>query len=129
MDLRLLLRHHWPDLLAALALYATVLIYQGYQYGQGDQSQILPCVYAQDHPGSYPTDHYVQTYNHSPFNERTIIHFLYRYLGYNEPWIMWGWHFILSMAIILAWIRIASFFIRNKTFQWLAIGLILTLGY
>lgn len=122
-------RQVWIDLLVALALYAVVLIYQGYQYGQSDQSQILPCIWQQDHPESYPADHYVQFYNHSPFNERTIIHFLYRFLGYNIPWVMFFWHMILSVAIITAWIRIANFFIRNKAFQWLAIGLILTIGH
>ena len=42
----------WLEVIAALLLYATVLIYQGYQYGDGDQSQILPCLYAQDHPSA-----------------------------------------------------------------------------
>ncbi|HEX5112221.1 MAG TPA: hypothetical protein VFV79_05205, partial [Saprospiraceae bacterium] len=117
------------DLAGAMLLYATVLIYQGYQYGQGDQSQILPPIYAQDHPGAYAGDHYVQYYLHSGFNERTIFHFLFRFLGYDIPVIVWFWHILLSIILIMAWIRIASFFMKSKGFQWLTIGLILTLGF
>jgi hypothetical protein len=123
------LRNKWFDILGALLLYATVLVYQGYQYGQGDQTQILPCLYAQDHIGAYAGDQYVQYYLHSGFNERTIFHFLFRYLGYQVPTIVWLWHMILSVALILAWIRISSFFIKSKGFQWLTIGMILTLGF
>ena len=106
-----------------------VVLYQGYQYGVSDQSQILPCIWAQDHPGAYAKDHYVQTYLNSPVNERTIFHFMFRYLGYANPWITWLWHAFLSIALFLAWIRIASFFIKNAGFQWLALALVVTLGF
>ncbi|MFZ1678233.1 MAG: DUF6798 domain-containing protein [Saprospiraceae bacterium] len=118
-----------PNLLAAIILYATVLIYQGYQYGQGDQTQILPCLWAQDHPGTYAADHYVQHYLSSGTNERTIFHFLLRHIGYDQPWLVWIWHALSAIALILAWISIASFFIKNKVLVWLCIGLILTLGF
>jgi hypothetical protein len=101
------------DIPGAFVLYAIVLVYQGYQYGQGDQSQILPSLYAQDHPGAYAGDHYVQYYLHSGFNERTIFHFLFRFLGYNIPAIVWIWHMAFSVILILAWIKIASFFIKK----------------
>lgn len=117
------------NLVAAIILYATVLVYQGYQYGQGDQTQILPCLWAQDHPGAYAGDHYVQQYLVSGTNERTIFHFLLRHLGYDQPWLVWIWHAISSIALIVAWINIASFFIKNKVLQWLCIGMILTLGF
>ncbi len=119
----------WVDIAGAILLYATVLIYQGYQYGQGDQTQILPCIYAQDHPGAYAGDQYVQYYLHSGFNERTIFHFLLRYLGYNVPVVVWLWHMFLSVVLILAWVKISSFFIKHKGFQWLTIGMILILGF
>ena len=127
--LKLNLNQRWVDIVGALLLYATVLIYQGYQYGQSDQSQILPCLYAQDHPGAYAGDHYVQYYLHSGFNERTIFHFLFRLLGYEMPVVVWIWHIALSIILILAWIRIASFFIKHKGFQWLTIAMILILGF
>ncbi len=117
------------NLLAAIILYAMVLVYQGYQYGQGDQTQILPCLWAQDHPGAYTNDHYVHHYLSSGTNERTIFHFLLRHLGYDQPWLIWIWHALSAIALIMAWISIASIFIKNKALQWLTIGIILTLGF
>jgi len=117
------------ELLAALLLYASVLVYQGYQYGQGDQSQILPCLYAQDHPGSYANDHYVTAYLKSDINERTVFHFLFRYLGYDQPWIVFIWHALFGISLILAWIRISGLGIRHIGYQCLAIALILIVGF
>ncbi len=119
----------WIDLSLAVLLYLTVLIYQGYLYGVSDQSQILPCIWAQDHPGAYPKDHYVQTYLHSPVNERTIFHFAFRYLGYAHPWVVWIWHAVLSVTLIWAWVKMCGFFIKNPGFRFLTIALILTLGF
>jgi hypothetical protein len=119
----------WMEIATALLLYATVLIYQGYQYGQGDQSQILPCLYAQDHPGTYADDHYVSTYLQGKLNERSVFHFLFRYLGYNQPWMVWIWHAILGTSLMLAWIRIAALGIRLKAYQYLAAALIFIIGY
>ncbi len=117
------------NIAAAILLYAIVLVYQGYQYGQGDQTQILPCLWAQDHPGAYAQDHYVQQYVSSGTNERTIFHFLLRHLGYDQPWLIWIWHALSSIALILVWISIASIFIKNKVLIWLCIAMILTLGF
>lgn len=119
----------WLEVIAALLLYATVLIYQGYQYGDGDQSQILPCLYAQDHPGAYAGDHYVQAYLHGKINERSIFHLLFRYLGYNQPWITWIWHLLLGTALFWAWLKIAALGISNKVYQYLAVAGIFILGY
>jgi hypothetical protein len=122
-------RHKSIDVIGGVFIYAIALLYQGYQYGQGDQTQILPCLYAQDHAGAYPGDQYVQYYLHSGFNERTIFHFLLRFLGYDIPLIIWIWHLVLSVILILAWVKIASFFIKSKGFQWLTIGMILIVGF
>jgi hypothetical protein len=111
----------WLDLLTAIILYTTILIYQGYQYGQSDQSQILPCLYAQDHPGTYTDDQYVSSYLDAKINERTIFHFLFRYLGYQNPWIVFFWHLILGTALFLAWLKITSLGIRHKGYQYLAV--------
>jgi hypothetical protein len=124
-----LLRINYTTLFMAVMMYATVLIYQGYQYGDGDQSQILPCLYAQDHPGSYTTDHYVSSYLDARVNERTIFHFLFRFLGYQHPWIVWLWHALLSITLILAWLKIADLGLRSKVYQYLAVIFILILGH
>lgn len=119
----------WTDLLAAMLLYGVVLAFLGYQYGQGDQSQILPCLYAQDNPGAYAHDHYVQYYlNHGGINERTIFHFLLRFAGYQQPWIVWIWHAIASIALILAWIRIAAIGIHQKVYQYFTVLLMFTIA-
>jgi hypothetical protein len=47
----------WQLIIASIILYAMVIVYQGYQYGMGDQSQILPVLLAQDHPELYSHDH------------------------------------------------------------------------
>jgi hypothetical protein len=120
---------NFTTLYMALMMYATVLIYQGYQYGQGDQSQILPVLYAQDHPGSYSQDQYVQAYLHAKVNERTIFHFLFRYLGYQYPWVVWIWHAILSITLILAWFKISGLGIKSKIYQYLAVTFIFILGF
>ncbi len=119
----------WPEISGALLLYVGVLIYQGYLYGQGDQSQILPCLYAQQHPGAYPFDQYVQYYLHSGFNERTIFHFVFRWLGFDVPYLVFIWHGLVSLTLILAWLKISSFLIRIKAFQILAVGFILIIGF
>ncbi len=119
----------WIELLLAVSLYATVLVYQGYQYGMGDQSQILPCLYAQDHPGFYKADHYVTSYLHSEVNERTIFHFLFRYLGYQQPWIVWLWHALLGITLMWAWLRIAGLGIVQPAYQYLAVASIFIIGF
>src|SRR5688572_14408496 len=119
----------WLDILTALLLYVIVLVYQGYQYGQSDQSQILPCLYAKDHPGAYANDHYVTSYLDAKVNERTIFHFLLRYLGYDQPWIVWVWHLLLSTSLFLAWLKIASLGITNKVYQFLAVASIFVIGF
>src|SRR5688500_8634774 len=116
-------------LLAAIVLYVTVLIYQGYQYGQSDQTQILPAIYAEEHPEYYLNDHYVQAYQESRINERTIFHFLFQNAGYDHPWLVFLWHAISGILLILAWIYIAGIFIKNHALQWLSIGLILVIGF
>ncbi len=116
-------------LMAAIILYVAVLIYQGYQYGQGDQSQILPVLYALDHPETYVNDHYVNAFLQSNINERTLFHALFRYMGYDNPWFVFLWHAISGIALILAWIFIVGNFIKNKALQWLSIGFILTVGF
>ncbi len=117
------------QLLAAVLLYATVIIYQGYQYGQSDQTQILPVLYEQDYPGTYPKDHYVHTYLDSKVNERTIFHAMLRHMGYASPAMVFFWHALASIALLLAWIRIAGLYIRNKALQWICLGLVLTIGF
>jgi hypothetical protein len=121
--------NNFLHLLAALILYATVIIYQGYQYGQSDQSQILPVLHAQDHPSSYPNDHYIKAFLQSDVNERTMFHFLLHHAGYANPWAVISWHALFSVTLILAWIFIASFYIRNNALRWICIGLILTIGF
>src|SRR5687768_3722573 len=96
------------DIIAAAILYAAVIIYQGYQYGQSDQSQILPVLFAQDHPGAYSNDHYVNAYLQSGINERTIFQFILRYSGYDIPWLVFLWHALFTLALILAWIKISG---------------------
>ena len=73
------------DVIAACLLYVMVILYQGYQYGQSDQSQILPVIFAQDHPGAYANDHYVNEYLKSGINERTVFHLIFRQIGYGSP--------------------------------------------
>ena len=119
----------WIQLLMAVFLYATVLVYQGYIYGAGDQSQILPCLYALDHPEFYTLDHYVTSYLAGGVNERTVFHFLFRYLGYNSPIMMLIWHAVFSIALIWAWIRISEWGIKSKLFQYLAVASILIIGF
>ena len=87
------------QIVAAIILYASAIVYQGYQYGQSDQTQILPVLYEQDHPGTYPQDHYLQSYLSSEVNERTVFHALFRMLGYDVPWIVFLWHAISSIAL------------------------------
>ncbi len=115
--------------MASFIIYAIVILYQGYQYGQSDQSQILPVLYALDHPGTYTNDHYVNAYLASGTNERTIFHSILRYAGYDRPIIVFGWHLLSAIALILAWLSIAGTFIKNQVLQWMCVVMILTIGF
>ena len=117
------------DVIAACLLYVMVILYQGYQYGQSDQSQILPVLFAQDHPGAYANDHYVNEYLKSGINERTVFHLIFRQIGYGSPVFVFIWHALASLALIIAWIRIASIIIKNRSLVYLSIGLVLTIGF
>ncbi len=116
-------------LVMAVLLYAIVLLYQGYIYGSGDQTQILPCLYAQDHPEYYKGDHYVRAYLQAGVNERTVFHFILRHLGYSAPWMIWIWHAVCSIALILAWLRIAAYGLKTKIFQFLGVAAVLIIGF
>ena len=122
-------RHELGFWAMVVLLYLTVMVYQGYQYGQGDQSQILPCLYAQDHPGTYAHDQYVNAYLQAGVNERTIFHFLFRHLGYSFPWVVLIYHALVSCALFAAWLKISALGIRSQVFQYVSALLIFILGY
>lgn len=122
------IREHAPLLLTALLLYGAALIYQGYTYGTGDQSQIMPVLLAQDQPGLYPHDHYVQSYLNAGVNERTIFHILWRYLGYGNPWITFILHATAGIGLLLAWLRICDLFLQRSFYRALVTGTIVTLA-
>lgn len=122
------LKAHGMLLMTAILLYGTALVYQGYTYGSGDQSQILPVLKARDHPELYPKDQYVQAYLHAGVNERTVFQFFWRWLGYDSPWITFFFHAIASLALIMALLQISGLFLRRVFWQTLVVGLILTLA-
>lgn len=118
-----------PASISVLLLYGMVIIYQGYTYGIHDQSQILPVIYANVHPDHYTQDFYVQSYLSAGITERTVFHFLYRWLGYSSPWLTFFWHLVASFSLILGLLKVASLLIRNAVFQILAIGVLLTIAF
>jgi len=122
------LKAHGMLLATAILLYGVALIYQGYTYGSGDQSQILPVLKARDHPGLYPHDQYVQAYLHAGINERTVFQFLWRWLGYANPWIVFLFHAAASLALIAALLQISGLFLQRVFWQTLFVGVVLTLA-
>src|ERR1700722_11353913 len=62
-----------PSLLFAILVWSLLILRFGYQYGTGDQVELLPyTLYLHDH-SLYPHDFFIQGLNASTPNERTVM--------------------------------------------------------
>ena len=110
-----------PDLAFAILLWALLIVKYGYTYGTNDHIELLPYVLFLKNPELFPHDLFIQSLNASIPNERTVMaHLLLPFTGHLNITVFLL-HFLNTVLLILALIKLAGRFIDNKYIRWLAV--------
>ena len=109
------------DLAFAIILWALLIVKYGYTYGTNDHIELLPYVLFLKNPLLFPHDLFIQSLNASLPNERTVMaHLLLPFVGHLRSTVFLL-HFLNTVLLILALVKIAARFIDNKYISWLAV--------
>jgi hypothetical protein len=109
-------------LLYCTALYLVVLAFHGYLFGENDQIEQLSYVKYLFHPSLYPKDFYVQYIAEFIPNERYVVALLLSFL--TEKYLAIGvfvLHYLCSISLFWALYEIASRYIRQEGWRWIAL--------
>jgi hypothetical protein len=93
----------------------------GYTFGTNDHIELLPYVLFLKNPMLFPHDLFIQSLNASLPNERTVVaHLLLPFADHLRPSVFLL-HFLNTILLLLALIKLAKRFIDNKYISWLAV--------
>lgn len=110
-----------PSFLFAVLTWSLLILRFGYQYGTGDQVELLPyTLFLHDHT-LYPHDFFIQGLNADLPNERTVMaHLLLPFVNHLEVFCF-VFQFLCTVVLVMGLQKLAFRFIQNKYFAWLAI--------
>jgi hypothetical protein len=109
------------DLAFAALIWVLLIARYGYTYGTNDHIELLPYVLFLKNMSLYPHDLFIQSLHASLPNERTVMaHLLMPFADHLRPTIF-ILHFLNTVLLILALIKLAGRFIENKYLTWLAV--------
>ncbi len=109
-------------LLYCTALYLVVLAFHGYLFGENDQIEQLSYVKYLFHPSLYPKDFYIQYIAEFVPNERYVVTLLLSFLTEKHLAIgIFVLHYLCSIALFWALFEIASRYIRQEGWIWIAL--------
>ncbi len=112
-----------------LAVYASVLLLLGYQYGTSDQTEGLSYALFLGDPTLYPSDFYIQFISSHIPNERYPFALLMKLgMSHIELWAFLC-HAACSMVMIYGLRKISGLYIRSSFFRWLSILTAMVLMY
>lgn len=108
------------DVAFAVLLWALLIARYGYTYGTNDHIELLPYVLFLKNPLLFPHDLFIQSLHASLPNERTVVaHLLLPFVDHLRIAIF-VLHFLNTVLLILALIKLAGRFISNRYVTWLA---------
>ena len=109
-------------LASAALVYLLLLLRLGYQFGGGDQVEVLPLALYLEDPSLYPHDIYLQSAAQVWPNERWL---LVQWVRLVPPDYYYGWcllwHGLFSLLLLVGAQRVAGLFIRDERLAWLAV--------
>jgi hypothetical protein len=110
-------------ILSILLLYCLLIVLYGYNYGEGDQIEILSYAKYLMQNTLYPSDFYIQQIAHSLPNERIFVSSFLAIFGekYMEIWVF-ALHFLSSTALLGAFFRLEG---NSSHVLWFLLGWLL----
>ena len=109
------------DLAFAVLLWVLLILRYGYTFGTNDHIELLPYVLFLKNPALFPHDLFIQSLHASQPNERTVIaHLLLPFASCLKPAIFLL-HFLNTVLLLLALIKLAKRFIISPYVAWLAV--------
>lgn len=112
-------------ILSAIAVWALLILRYGYRYGTGDQVELLPYTLYLHDTSLYAHDFFIQNLHKTVPNERTVMaHLLLPFVHQLEFFVLL-FQFASSVVLLIGLQRIASLYISNKYFSWLAVAVAL----
>ena len=109
------------SILFAIATWSLLLLRFGYQYGTGDQVELLPYTLFLHNPLLYPHDFFIQGLNASIPNERTVMAYLLLPFVNHLELVCFLLQFLVTVILVLGLEQLALRFIKNRYIAWLAI--------
>ncbi|MBK8659653.1 MAG: hypothetical protein IPN22_12470 [Bacteroidetes bacterium] len=108
-------------ILAAIAVWALLILRFGYRYGTGDQVELLPYTLYLHDASLYAHDFFIQNLHKTVPNERTVMaHLLLPFVPQLEFFVLL-FQFVSSVVLLIGLQRIALLYITNKYASWLAV--------
>jgi hypothetical protein len=112
-------------LLAAVAVWALLILRFGYRYGTGDQVELLPYSLYLHNASLYANDFFIQNLHKNVPNERTVMANLLLPFVENLEFYALLFQFLSSVVLLVALQKIASLFIQNKYVAWFTVAVAL----
>jgi hypothetical protein len=119
--MRLSARRNIEYLLFSLFLWALLIVRFGYVYGTEDQLEFLPYAQYLHNHSLFQHDFFIQELARYPVNERNFFCGLLVPLLPVLEWACLIIHIGASLALVMAWVKINSLFIKNRLLNYLSI--------
>lgn len=125
-----MLKSVFNNILAALPIYILLLFRLGYEFGGGDQIEVLPYVMYLKNNALFQQDLYIQSAAAAFPNERW---FIIQLIKIAPESLLYAWvmllHIVFSLLLITGLLQCASLFVNNKLMQWLVVAANLVILY
>lgn len=109
------------SILFAIFAWSLLILRFGYQYGTGDQVELLPYVLYLNDSTLYPHDFFIHGLHAQQPNERTVMtHLLLPFVNHLEI-VCLLLQFLVSVVLILGIEQLALRFVKNKYTAWLIV--------
>ena len=109
------------DIAFAIILWALLIVKYGYTYGTNDHIELLPYVLFLKNRLLFPHDLFIQSLNASLPNERTVMAYLLLPFAGHLKMTIFLLHFLNTVLLTLALVKIAGRFIDNRYISWLVV--------
>lgn len=116
---------NWDYLILSFIIYVLLLISFGFILDSGDMIEVIPSVKKLWHAQLYPNDFYLNYVSQETITERSLFNKLLSYTSDKNFYSLYLYHFISSMFLICAVLKICSLYIQSFSLQFIAALIIL----